>query len=710
MMKLGAHLLIGLLVALLGSALCAQPAEETLHFGFEMGGKLVGYVKFELRSGETDGRRTRICEAKLLARLILLGSDLDIKAVSIFHEDAATGRALLARSDISQGGARMGGTVEVVGNEATYSPLDGSEPTKIDLSGGVRVAHPLNYPHLARQQGPGTPKTRVWKVFDPADGKVHERECTREGTERLVVRGKEREAAVYGIVDRTNGVKEKVWLVPGTGRILKAELPNDVVLRAAEPSVVGQIERFDLDDSIFARVDVAIADYKEISYLKVKGRIHTAGEWVTAESLNVPGQKFEGTVTDNLIDGTFEIEHPRYDGKGALAFPAPAGATAGLEKFLDPESLIEVDDPGVRSRAAKLTAGAKNAWDATLRLSQWVCDEVEYAIPGGGAAKRVLETRKGECAGHSRLLTALCRSTGIPARLATGCMYTPLYGGSFGQHAWTEVWMGKEAGWIPVDCTAEEIGYVDSAHVRIGSEASFTPKSMEILDYRPKPESTEEEEKPLSFDQLPWKPGKTYTFRYVVRGKPFGTDSFTFEQVDTPGAGPAWRCKTKLDIEGMTSTGEWVLSTAGRPLDYKTEGKVRGTTDFFVRCTFSEGEVVEKAKQGEREFDRTVELPDPCYLVDNNQLSLFAFLLAGVPRQEGFSKTIKVFHPSSMRVLVMKITVKGKEEIELSGKRASCTAVDILLAGTPISMWVDDQGRLVRDVEAGGKMVVELVR
>jgi hypothetical protein len=66
-------------------------------------------------------------------------------------------------------------------------------------------------------------------------------------------------------------------------------------------------------------------------------------------------------------------------------------------------------------------------------------------------------------------------------------MYLPTAGGSFGQHAWTEIWMG-EAGWIPVDSTAHEVDFVDSAHLRIGLFGSFATalnaESFEILEYR----------------------------------------------------------------------------------------------------------------------------------------------------------------------------------------------------------------------------------
>jgi hypothetical protein len=66
-------------------------------------------------------------------------------------------------------------------------------------------------------------------------------------------------------------------------------------------------------------------------------------------------------------------------------------------------------------------------------------------------------------------------------------MYTPEKAGVFGQHGWTEVYMG-DAGWIPVDATAGETDYVDSGHIRIGAYASLSSRlnaqEFEILDYR----------------------------------------------------------------------------------------------------------------------------------------------------------------------------------------------------------------------------------
>ena len=55
--------------------------------------------------------------------------------------------------------------------------------------------------------------------------------------------------------------------------------------------------------------------------------------------------------------------------------------------------------------------------------------------------------------------------------------------GRFGQHAWNEVYLGQEVGWVALDTTLRERDYVDAGHVRLGMDCSFQPIELEILDY-----------------------------------------------------------------------------------------------------------------------------------------------------------------------------------------------------------------------------------
>ena len=127
-----------------------------------------------------------------------------------------------------------------------------------------------------------------------------------------------------------------------------------------------------------------------ITYMKVRADIVPTGLWASPESLNVPGQRFSGTVKDNHIEGEFEIEHRRYDGSQAPPFPPDFSRDPALKEFLEPSDLIQSADPELVEKAREITRGSKDSWEAAGRVALWVADNIKGAIPGGGTAKGVL--------------------------------------------------------------------------------------------------------------------------------------------------------------------------------------------------------------------------------------------------------------------------------------------------------------------------------
>jgi len=277
------------------------------------------------------------------------------------------------------------------------------------------------------------------------------------------------------------GQRATWWLHQQTGHLLKMAT-LDRLLFFTSRDVVDAVKRANLDESVFAKVGVHIPDPGAIAYLKVKASVRVIGEPVTAADLNLPGQSFRGRVNDNLIEGVFELQRRRYTGTGAPAFPCDYGRQKALEEHLKPGWRIESDDAGLSAEAKGITKGAKDCWEAVCRLSRWVDEHIEGKLEGLSALT-TYQRRAGDCGGHAFLLTAFCRAVGIPARTASGCMYSPYLGGSFGQHMWTEVYMGR-AGWVAVDAVVSEVGNVDAGHIRLGRCVSFSPQTMEVLDYK----------------------------------------------------------------------------------------------------------------------------------------------------------------------------------------------------------------------------------
>jgi transglutaminase-like putative cysteine protease len=380
----------------------------------------------------------------------------------------------------------MGSTVRVDGDVVRFESTLSEDETTVDITPETIRPNTLFHAHLKRDFGDGDLEEKTYSMLEVREWEVQETTYTRAGRETLELAGENFDTVVLEMLNNVNGLKAKLWLDVERGWIVKSEILNRSAY-IADASVVKKIKAANLDESIISKVNVPIADFQGISYMKVKATIEPSGLWVTPESLNVPGQSFTGTVEENLIEGVFELRYAKYDGSGAPSFPHDFSGDEALEEYLEAEEYIQSDDEVLKAKAEEITAGSKDSWEAAVRLSSWVADNIEYAIPGGGHARKTYDMRAGECGSHSFLTAAFCRAVGIPARVVWGCMYVPNFGGAFGQHAWNEIYMGEKVGWVPLDSTAYENDFLDSGHIRLGEYQSpvtaLNAVSMEVLDY-----------------------------------------------------------------------------------------------------------------------------------------------------------------------------------------------------------------------------------
>jgi hypothetical protein len=371
------------------------------------------------------------------------------------------------------------------GDRAKIKSMPSDTTKEVLLPPDVILGNSIWSPHLLRDFGANKPDTKRYKEFNILDGEIQDTTYRKKGIETLKIAGREYSAYVFDTINHKIGLKTTVWIDTERGYLLKAELPTRTIALASK-SVRSKIKRVNVDDDIIAKVGVTISDLRAISSMKVEASLEPIGCWITPEGLNVPGQTFEGTVEENRINGVFKINHKKYDGVNAPPFPPDFSVDETLKSYLEPEELIESNDPVLIQKAEELTEGSQDAWDAAKRLSRWVAEEIGYDIPGGGSARNTYDLRAGECGAHSKLFAAFCRAVGIPARVVWGCMYIPNAGGGFGQHGWNEVYMG-DAGWITLDTTIREIDYVDSGHIRLGEltsmQIAWNPKKLKILDF-----------------------------------------------------------------------------------------------------------------------------------------------------------------------------------------------------------------------------------
>jgi len=478
--KLSLALAVSILLWTTAAGQLSKDALQSSTYAVEIGGILCGYSETNLTYIEEEGKDLLSLTRDILVKQRALGSDVELTIQNIALIEQETELPVFVEQRFTTT-AEVYSSVEFKNGVAYFKSVEDGEPREIQLPDDVILDNTVSYPHLKKDFILGNKEKKEYRVFDNQKGKTVTKTYSLIGEEKLELAGETFNTTVLEELNKDAGITTKLWLDKEYSYPLKMEVSNRVIYMA-DNSVKKKIQVADLDNLLYARVNKIIPNIHDISSMTIEATISSGGEWITAESLNFPGQKFEGTAVNNLIEGVFTIDKQHYDGKNAPAFP-PNFTDEKLIKYLEPESLIESDHPDLIAEAKKITKDAKDSWDAVVKLSTWVGENIMGALPGGTSAINTYNTRLGECGSHSRLLAAFCRAVGIPARLSIGCMYVTYMGGCFYQHAWTEVYMGSE-GWKAVDATAHEFDFVDAGHLRLGEATSFNPKNMKIVDYK----------------------------------------------------------------------------------------------------------------------------------------------------------------------------------------------------------------------------------
>src|SRR5262249_54310159 len=131
----------------------------------------------------------------------------------------------------------------------------------------------------------------------------------------------------------------------------------------------------------------------------------------------------------------------------ALTKALYAGPRPG--EHLDPQSQAGTDNERVSALARKLTAGLDHPADMPEALFRYVAGEVANEPAVGGpvvSAAECLRAGSGDPGAKSRLLVALLRNRGIPARMVTGLALAR--GQERGAHHWVEAWVHDQ--WMPM--------------------------------------------------------------------------------------------------------------------------------------------------------------------------------------------------------------------------------------------------------------------
>ena len=148
------------------------------------------------------------------------------------------------------------------------------------------------------------------------------------------------------------------------------------------------------------------------------------------------------------------------------------------------EAKIESEHNEIAVLARKLTAATEDARDQFDAMYKFVEKEIdnEPGLSGMGvSALECLKEGSGDSAGKSRLLVALCRNRGIPARIVTGVALKR--GDEQAAHVWVEAWVHNR--WLPACPSYHHFGRVPSTYLVFshGDIPVVRGKNVRDLDY-----------------------------------------------------------------------------------------------------------------------------------------------------------------------------------------------------------------------------------
>lgn len=162
-------------------------------------------------------------------------------------------------------------------------------------------------------------------------------------------------------------------------------------------------------------------------------------------------------------------------GQAAGNTSAPADPPTDADR--EPNRFIESDDPLIVADAKKAVGSEPDPWRKAVALERFVNREVKEKnfSQAFATAAEVAKSREGDCTEHAVFLAALCRASGIPARVAMGLVYMQ-GAGAFGYHMWTEAYI--DGRWIPLDGTLAQggigAGHLEIAHSNLKEASAYS--------------------------------------------------------------------------------------------------------------------------------------------------------------------------------------------------------------------------------------------
>ncbi len=684
-------------------------AVEKTFYSFDLDGKSIGYAEIEVDDATWDGRQLRRLRSTTALKFALLGATRNTVLRSTTLLDPQSQAPVYFEVTQNVNGAASHVECKFGDQQVqTWRWDEGAakgQPQQTALPDNTRILGSNNFAHwnllTKAATATGTDGPLEFTVFLPDTGTIEKFRLVPGDQQELPVRDTPHACQIWQL----QGAGIALWVDAQEGQLLKMDIPaQKTTVMLADSGVVQASEQEGVQDILaqhFTQSNIAFDDFLKVRMLRAKLAVSVIGEGITNEGsvLNTAMQKFDGEKKLGEITGTVTVQTKPYAAQTPQPFPDTQTAASDMPRWLQPEPLIESDDPQIVALAKELTQDVHDRWAAVLKIANWVHQEIRYTIADSPSARMALEKRTGDCGPHATLTVAMLRAVGIPAKLVGGVVYTPSFGGSFGQHAWVEVDMGTD-GWVAFDPTTGELDALSAVHIKLfEGMGGAIPRKIEVLEYQPAnrdiTHTATAAGKPLG-----WKLERDYTYTYVQNATTLGTEVFRVTPVELDGK-PSYCVTDTLDLTAqgkrVQSTTQLTVGSNALPRSFHRVFEAGGVK-VTRQCDFRDDKV-KVSITGPTEMKREISLQPGTYCFDNNLISSFALLCSQLDLKEDSQIELRTFHPSTMSVIPLTFQLKKVQKIPLAGQEVEC--FECFVEPIKNTFWLTRDGRLVK-VEAPG--------
>ena len=329
-------------------------------------------------------------------------------------------------------------------------------PIRVAMGGGLQVGETVRLPVF----DPTSLSTRTVEVHIIEHDTVLVTDSVAMGPEGRWASARTDSVPAWRIAEVFGGVRVESW-VDEDGRVLRASSAMGFSMEKTEYELARQAQEDSRlapsspleDDVILSTAIRSNVDFDDVTeYEELRFRL---------TGVDLAGFALDGG-RQSLHGDTLVIQREDWDAVSP-GYRLPY-AFMDLREALEPEPLIQSDDPRIVRRAREITARRAQwsqdpkevARQLTTGVHSMLDKSITFSVPN---AVQVLETLQGDCNEHTVLYVAFARALGLPARTAVGLVYV---NGAFFYHAWPEVWLGE---WVAVDPTFGQYP-ADASHIR----------------------------------------------------------------------------------------------------------------------------------------------------------------------------------------------------------------------------------------------------